>query len=130
MGDAAAVMRGLRREQGVIYPVLAPNLRGYNDAISSGATHVAVFTSASESFAKKNINCTIEESMARSIEVCKVAAKDNIKVRGYVSLPFIVCFLFVFMHILNPLSSFSLIYKAMSHVCWAVLMRATSRHPR
>lgn len=82
MGDALSVMQNLKRLPGVSYPVLTPNLRGYRDAVASGATHVAIFTSASESFAKKNINCTISESMLRSKEVCDAAAADGIKVRG------------------------------------------------
>jgi len=75
-------MQGIKRAPGVSYPVLTPNLRGYRDAVAAGATHVAVFTSASESFAKKNINCSIEESMQRSKEVCDAAAAGGTKVRG------------------------------------------------
>ena len=87
MGDSKAVMQGLRRVPGVSYPVLTPNARGYRNALEAGATHVAVFTSASEAFASKNINCSIEESMLRSAEVCEAAKKEGVKVRGFVWLP-------------------------------------------
>ncbi|KAL6065861.1 hydroxymethylglutaryl-CoA lyase [Balamuthia mandrillaris] len=85
MGDAAEVMKGVKRQAGVVYPVLTPNIRGYSEAIEAGASHVAVFTSASEAFVKKNTNCTLEESLQRAREILKQANKDNIKVRGYVS---------------------------------------------
>ena len=66
-------------------PVLTPNMRGYEAALSAGATTIAIFGSASESFSQKNINCSIEESFDRFTQVAKQAARDNIRVRGYVS---------------------------------------------
>ncbi|MCP3098807.1 hydroxymethylglutaryl-CoA lyase [Myxococcus sp. K15C18031901] len=85
MADHADVMRRLVRRPGLRYPVLTPNLRGYQTAVASGAAHVAVFTSASESFARKNINSSIEESFARFAPVFEAARADGIPVRGYVS---------------------------------------------
>jgi hydroxymethylglutaryl-CoA lyase len=67
---------------------LVPNQHGFQTAIDSGVSEVAVFTAASESFSKKNINCTIEESLTRYAAVCKEAKKRKIKVRGYVSTAF------------------------------------------
>lgn len=86
MADSAYVMEGLSMlGEGVNLPVLVPNLKGYETAISSGAKEVAVFASASETFSQKNINCSIEESLGRFIDVFEKAKEDNVKVRGYVS---------------------------------------------
>ncbi|XP_025048900.1 3-hydroxymethyl-3-methylglutaryl-CoA lyase, cytoplasmic-like, partial [Alligator sinensis] len=85
MADHTEVMRGIERHPGVRYPVLTPNLRGFHSAISAGATEVSVFGAASESFSKRNINCSIEESIERFEEVAKLARNMNIPVRGYVS---------------------------------------------
>ncbi|CAI2375452.1 unnamed protein product [Moneuplotes crassus] len=85
MGDAADVMTGITREEGVSYPVLTPNLRGLEGAMKAGALEVSVFGAASESFTKKNINCTIEESLDRFEDVMKLALESDLKVRGYVS---------------------------------------------
>ena len=59
MGDNAQVMAGIARRAGVTYPVLAPNVKGFEAALAAGATEVAVFGAASESFSQKNINCSI-----------------------------------------------------------------------
>lgn len=85
MGDAAAVMEGIKRKSGVMYPALVPNERGMEAAVKAGITEVAVFTAASETFAQKNINCTIAESFDRFAPVMAEAKTNNIKVRGYVS---------------------------------------------
>ena len=85
MADHDEIMRRLPQREGMRFPVLTPNLRGYENAIAAGARHVAVFASASEAFSKKNINCTIEESFARFEPVFEAAARDGIGVRGYVS---------------------------------------------
>jgi hydroxymethylglutaryl-CoA lyase len=66
-------------------PVLVPNLKGFKAAVDAGAKEVAIFAAASESFAKANTNCTIEESIVRFKEVCDAAKKKNVPVRGYVS---------------------------------------------
>src|SRR5699024_5006157 len=66
----------------VNYPVLVPNLKGLKDAMDVGVKEIAVFTTVSETFCKKNVNCTIAESMERVQEVLNVALKNDIKVRG------------------------------------------------
>jgi isopropylmalate/homocitrate/citramalate synthase len=85
MADHTEVLERIRRKPGVAYPVLTPNLKGYEAARAAGATEVAVFAAASESFSKKNINCTIAESLERFRPVVQAASKEKIKVRGYVS---------------------------------------------
>ncbi|XP_064382641.1 hydroxymethylglutaryl-CoA lyase, mitochondrial-like [Halichondria panicea] len=85
MSDHSEVMAGIQRVPGVTYPVLTPNLKGFEEAISCGATEVAIFGAASESFSQKNINCSIDESIERFRELCEAAAKMSVPVRGYVS---------------------------------------------
>jgi hydroxymethylglutaryl-CoA lyase len=85
MADAAEVMARLVRRPGVAYPVLTPNLKGFEAALAAGAREVAVFGAASESFSRKNINCSIAESLARFEPVMAAAAAANVRVRGYVS---------------------------------------------
>ena len=85
MADQAEVMRGLRRHPGVNYPVLTPNLKGFESAVAEGAKEVAVFAAASEGFSRKNINCSIDESIDRFVPVAEAAKRLGVKVRGYVS---------------------------------------------
>jgi hydroxymethylglutaryl-CoA lyase len=85
MADHTEVLARIRRKPGVDYPVLAPNLKGLEAARAAGATEVAIFGAASEAFSRKNINCSIAESLARFRPVAEAAAKADIKVRGYVS---------------------------------------------
>jgi hydroxymethylglutaryl-CoA lyase len=85
MADQREVLTGIGVRQGVSYPVLVPNLRGYEAAVAAGARHVAVFTAASESFSQHNTHCSIAESMARFRPVMAAAARDAVQVRGYVS---------------------------------------------
>ena len=85
MADHDAIMRRLVKRPGVSYPVLTPNLKGFEAAADAGATEVAVFAAASESFSRKNINCSISESIARFEPVFEAAKARGIKVRGYVS---------------------------------------------
>ena len=85
MADHVEVLEGIRRKPGVSYPVLTPNLKGFEAAKAAGATEVAIFGAASEAFSKKNINCTIAESMERFRPVAEAARASNIKVRGYLS---------------------------------------------
>jgi len=85
MADHTEVLKGIRRRPGVTYPVLTPNLKGFEAALAAGATEVAIFGAASESFSKKNINCSIAESLERFQPVAEAAAKNNVRVRGYVS---------------------------------------------
>ncbi len=85
MGDHAELMLALQRRPGVDYPVLTPNLQGFEAARAAGADHVAVFAAASEAFSKKNINCSIAESIARFLPVMTAARDAGVQVRGYVS---------------------------------------------
>lgn len=85
LADAADVFAGIRKPKGVVYPVLVPNLQGYERARAAGATEVAVFTAASEAFNSKNINASIDESIERFSPVLAAARADGVAVRGYVS---------------------------------------------
>ncbi|HXH03857.1 MAG TPA: hydroxymethylglutaryl-CoA lyase [Candidatus Competibacteraceae bacterium] len=85
MADAAAVMAGIARKPGVSYPVLTPNLKGFEAALAAGAEEVAVFAAASESFSQRNINCSIAESLERFAPVLEAARAHGVRVRGYVS---------------------------------------------
>ena len=85
LADAAQVFAGITRRPGVHYPVLVPNEQGYERALASGVDEIAVFTAASEAFNQKNINASIEESLARFAPVMQRAAQDGVRVRGYVS---------------------------------------------
>ncbi|XP_016332638.1 3-hydroxy-3-methylglutaryl-CoA lyase, cytoplasmic isoform X2 [Sinocyclocheilus anshuiensis] len=85
MADHTAVLRGIKRSPDVRYPVLTPNIQGFQAAVTAGATEVAVFGSASETFSRKNINCSIEESLQRFEQVISAAKREGVPVRGYVS---------------------------------------------
>ena len=85
MADQTEVLEGLKRRPGVSYPVLTPNLKGFEAALKAGATEVAIFGAASESFSQKNINCSIAESMERFLPVAQAARAAGVRVRGYVS---------------------------------------------
>ena len=85
LADAAEVFAGIQRRSGISYPVLVPNETGYARARSVGVEEIAVFTAASEAFNRKNINASIDESLARFAPVLARAAADGVRVRGYVS---------------------------------------------
>ncbi len=85
MADAAEVMAAIGKRDGVGYPVLVPNEQGLEAALAAGSEEVAVFAAASETFSRKNINCTIKESIERFKPVLARAKAAKIKVRGYVS---------------------------------------------
>lgn len=85
MADGAEVMAGITRRPGTSYPVLVPNLKGFEAAMAAKAQEVAVFAAASESFSQRNINCSIAESLARFAPMMGAAKSAGIKVRGYVS---------------------------------------------
>src|SRR5256714_5162876 len=85
MADHTEVLERMRRKPGVDYPVLAPNLKGFEGARAAGATEVAIFGAASESFSRRNINCSIAESLERFRPVAEAARQHGVKVRGYVS---------------------------------------------
>jgi len=85
LADAAEVFAAIEKRPGVSYPVLVPNLQGYERAREVGATEIAVFTAASEAFNRRNINASIDESIDRFVPVLERARADGVKVRGYVS---------------------------------------------
>ena len=85
MADHDSILRQLRKVPGVQFAVLTPNLKGFEAAADAGATEVAVFAAASESFSRRNINCSIGESIDRFIPVFEAARARGIRVRGYVS---------------------------------------------
>src|SRR5437870_10831383 len=88
LSDATAVMTGLTPLTTISYPVLVPNLKGMERAIAAGVRSVAVFTAASESFTRHNINATIAESLANFRPVVVLARQEGIPVRGYISTVF------------------------------------------
>ncbi|HEY2864897.1 MAG TPA: hydroxymethylglutaryl-CoA lyase [Casimicrobiaceae bacterium] len=85
MADSAQVMAAIRRKPGVRYPVLTPNIKGFDAAVAAGADEVAVFVAASETFSQHNINCSIAESLDRARAVAAVAKARSVRVRGYIS---------------------------------------------
>lgn len=85
MADATEVCEGIQRKSGVKYPVLVPNLKGFQRAHKAAVTEVAVFTAASEQFCMKNTNCSIQDSLKRIEDVVAAAKDANVAVRGYVS---------------------------------------------
>ncbi|MBN9052446.1 MAG: hydroxymethylglutaryl-CoA lyase [Rhizobiales bacterium] len=85
MADHEAVLRGTPSADDLIRSVLVPNERGARAALAIGVEELAVFTSASETFARKNINCSISESIARFVPVAELARQNGVRLRGYVS---------------------------------------------
>jgi isopropylmalate/homocitrate/citramalate synthase len=85
MADHAEVMAGIRKRPGVAYPVLVPNMKGFEAARAAGAEEIAVFGAASETFSRKNINCSIAESLERFAPVVEAAKAQGMRVRGYIS---------------------------------------------
>jgi hydroxymethylglutaryl-CoA lyase len=85
MADGKEVMTAIKRRPGVRYPVLTPNLKGYEAALAAGCDEVAVFVAASETFSRKNINCSIAESLERARPVLAAAKAGGVRVRGYIS---------------------------------------------
>ncbi|MDZ7577698.1 MAG: hydroxymethylglutaryl-CoA lyase [Candidatus Nanopelagicales bacterium] len=88
MADAAEVLEGLDRRPGVEYPVLVPNARGLGRAIDAGAREIGVFASATETFARRNLNCGMTEQMGRYCAVIDGARAAGMRVGGYVSMCF------------------------------------------
>ena len=85
MAASEEVLAGIQRRAGTVYSALTPNMQGYARAVAARADEVAVFGAASESFTRKNINCSIEESLERFRPLVQQAQQDGIPVRGYVS---------------------------------------------
>jgi hydroxymethylglutaryl-CoA lyase len=88
LADASEVMAGITRRPGVSYPVLVPNQKGMERALAAGARSVAVFTAASETFTRHNINATIAESLENFRPVLALARREGVPVRGYISTVF------------------------------------------
>ncbi|WP_339936730.1 hydroxymethylglutaryl-CoA lyase [Undibacterium luofuense] len=88
MATSAEVMAGITRREGTIYSALTPNMKGFEAALAAGAAEVVIFSSASEAFAQKNINCSIEESIARFQDVAAAAKANSIRLRGSISCSF------------------------------------------
>jgi len=88
LADASEVMAALTREQGVRYPVLVPNEAGLRRALEAGADEIAVFGSVTESFARRNLNSGVEESLAGFAPVIERAHAEGLRVRGYLSMVF------------------------------------------
>lgn len=88
MEGSGEVLRALARPSGVRLPVLVPNRQGYEQARDAGAREIAVFTAASETFNRKNINASIDESFARFAEFVPEALAAGMWVRGYLSTCF------------------------------------------
>ena len=85
MAETAEVFSSIRRKPGVTYSALVPNLQGLAAAKASQVEEVAVFAAASETFSRKNLNCSIQESLANSKAVIESALASGMRVRGYVS---------------------------------------------
>ncbi|XP_013790263.1 hydroxymethylglutaryl-CoA lyase, mitochondrial-like [Limulus polyphemus] len=85
MGDHKDVYEAITKHRNVSYPVLVPNVKGLEAALSVGVKEIAIFGAASETFTRKNINCSIEESLQRFEDVMMLAKQEQVKVRGYVS---------------------------------------------
>jgi hydroxymethylglutaryl-CoA lyase len=86
MADTGEVMQRVRRRDGVSYPVLVPNMKGLEAAIAAGAKDIAGFAAATETFSKRNTNCSIAESLERQATVCRAAIDAGLRVRGYMSV--------------------------------------------
>ena len=82
MADTESVMHGLKPKPGTRYPVLVPNMTGFERAVNSGANEIALFTAASESFSQRNTNCSIAESITRITPVANLAKASGMRVRG------------------------------------------------
>jgi len=86
MADTAEVMARIHRTPGVAYPVLVPNMKGLEGALAAKAEEIAIFGAATEAFSRRNINCSIAESLERFEPVCRAALDHGMRVRGYMSV--------------------------------------------
>jgi len=85
MAGSAEVFAQIQQHPGITYAALAPNMKGFEDALAAGVREVAVFAAASEAFSQKNINCSISQSLERFVPLMEAAKAHNVRVRGYVS---------------------------------------------
>ena len=88
MADAAEVFAGITRQPGIRYTALVPNLAGLDRALAAGVREIAIFAASSETFSRKNINQSIDQSLAGYAEVCNRALASGLRVRGYLSTAF------------------------------------------
>ncbi|HUQ55960.1 hydroxymethylglutaryl-CoA lyase [Lentzea sp.] len=88
LADAAELLAGLERRPGVVYPVLVPNERGLDRALEAGVSHIAIFASATETFASRNLNRTLESQFEMFAPTVARALEAGLSVRGYVSMCF------------------------------------------
>lgn len=86
MANSKELFQSINRNEKISYPCLVPNLKGMEAAIETGVSEIAVFASATESFSKKNLNCSIKESLEKFKPVMDLAKNNKIRVRGYVSM--------------------------------------------
>jgi hydroxymethylglutaryl-CoA lyase len=86
--DANEVMERISRRPGTIYSVLAPNLKGAQNAIAARADEIVIFTAASQTFCQKNINCSIEQSLERYAAVAEMVKENGLRLRGSISCSF------------------------------------------
>ncbi len=85
MADSEAVLNAIARRPGTVYPVLVPNMKGFERAKAANVTEIAIFSAASETFSQKNTNCSIAESLERAAPVCAAGLAASMRVRGYIS---------------------------------------------
>ncbi|KAI0231072.1 Hydroxymethylglutaryl-CoA lyase, mitochondrial [Lamellibrachia satsuma] len=85
MADQSEVMSGLEKHDGVVYSALTPNIKGFQAAIAAGTQEVVIFSAASETFSRRNTNCSIEEGLQRAREILKAAKEAQVSVRGSIS---------------------------------------------
>jgi hydroxymethylglutaryl-CoA lyase len=88
LADAEDLLAGLKQRDGVRYPVLVPNERGLDRALAAGVRHIAIFASATETFANRNLNRTLESQMDMFEPVVSRAVSEGLDVRGYLSMCF------------------------------------------
>lgn len=85
MGDHSEVFKAINKKDTISYPVFVPNVHGLKDALAAGAKEIAVFSTPSEKFCQRNVNCSIEESLLHIAEIVQLAKQHDVKTRGYLS---------------------------------------------
>ena len=88
MADASEVFAGITRQPGIRYTALVPNIAGLDRAVAAAVHEIAIFAASSETFSRKNVNQSIDQSLAGYAEVCTRALADGLRVRGYLSTAF------------------------------------------
>lgn len=85
LADSRDVFKGITKKPGISYPVLVPNAKGLESALEVGVKEIAIFSTPSEQFSKKNTNCSVAESIKRMSEIIHIAKKHELRIRGYLS---------------------------------------------